>query len=331
MAENKFLTSVADVKLYDDKTGDLILNGKTLINSSMTQAIQSQAIYAGKGSKKLFEYNYQKELSFSIEDATFNTSYICLQNNTKVLRELSDYYTNEYVTLDGSGKGTLSQKPVGNIHIENENGTFTQIISNGKEFTYPTLSGQEVQVSYAYKEMMDNITLSADSFPRAVRMVLNGDIMTNNGKEEEMQIVVPKFKPDGAMELSMTHDGVSSSSLAGTSLADNKGNYAYISFKAVNDEDVPVIKIAASPSEIDLDSTVSGDTEQITVYGIRGGTYGVVLLDNKTLTFTSDEPTIATVDASGLVALGASANAGDTTVIRITDGKAKDIVEVTIL
>ena len=130
----------------------------------MTQAIQSQAIYAGKGSKKIFEYNYQKELSFSIEDATFNTSYICLQNNTKVLRELADYYTNEYVTLDGSGKGTLSQEPVGNIHIENENGTFTQIVSNGKEFTYPTLSGQEVQVSYAYKEMMDNITLSADSF-----------------------------------------------------------------------------------------------------------------------------------------------------------------------
>lgn len=331
MAENKFLTSVADVKLYDDKTGDLILNGKTLLNSSMTQAIQSQAIYAGKGSKKIFEYNYQKELSFSIEDATFNTSYICLQNNTKVLRELADYYTNEYVTLDGSGKGTLSQEPVGNIHIENENGTFTQIVSNGKEFTYPTLSGQEVQVSYAYKEMMDNITLSADSFPKAVRMVLNGDIMTNNGKEEEMQIVVPKFKPDGAMELSMTHDGVSSSSLAGTSLSDNKGNYAYISFKAVNEEDVPVINIAASPSEIDLDSTVSGDSEQITVYGIRGGSYGVVLLDNKKLTFTSDDPTIATVDVNGLVTMGVSANAGDTTVIRITDGKTKDNVEVTIL
>lgn len=331
MAENKFLTSVADVKLFDDKTGDLILNGKTLLNSSMTQAIQSQAIHAGKGSKKIFEYNYQKELSFSIEDATFNTSYICLQNNTKVLRELADYYTNEFITLDSTGKGTLSQEPVGNIHVENENGTYTQIIPNGRDFTYPTLSNQEVQVSYAYKEMMDNITLSADSFPKAVRMVLNGDIMTNNGKEEEMQIVVPKFKPDGAMELSMTHDGVSSSALAGTSLADNKGNYAYISFKAVNDEDVPVIKIATSPSEIDLDSTVSGDSEQITVYGIRGGSYGVVLLDNKTLTFTSDEPTIATVDADGLVKLGTSANAGDSTVVRITDGKAKDIVEVTVL
>ena len=331
MTENKFLTSVADVKLFDDKTGDLILNGKTLLNSSITQAIQSQAIHAGKGSKKIFEYNYQKELSFSIEDATFNTSYICLQNNTKVLRELADYYTNEFITLDSTGKGTLSQEPVGNIHVENENGMYTQIIPNGKDFTYPTLSGQEVQVSYAYKEMMDNITLSADSFPKAVRMVLNGDIMTNNGKEEEMQIVVPKFKPDGAMELSMTHDGVSSSALAGTSLADNKGNYAYISFKTVNDDDVPVIKIAASPSEIDLDSTVSGDSEQITVYGIRGGSYGVVLLDNTKLTFTSDEPTIATVDADGLVTLGTAANAGDTTVIRITDGKAKDIVEVTVL
>lgn len=331
MAENKFLTTVADVKLYDNDTGDLILNGKTLLNSSMTQSIQSQAVYGGKGSQKLFEFNYQKELAFSIEDAVFNISYMTLQNNTKVLRELADYYTDEFVTLDSGGKGELSQTPIGNIHVENEDGTHTQVVPNGKSFTYTLLAGKEVRVSFVYKEIMDNVTISASSFPKAVRMVLNGDIMTNNGKEEEMQIVVPKFKPDGAMELSMTHDGVSSSALAGSSIADNKGDYAKISFKKVNESDVQLIKIAASPEEVDLDSAVVGDSEQLSVYGIRGGSYGVILLDNKKLTFTSDEPTIATVDVNGLVALGSAAKSGDNTVIRITDGKLKDNVEVTIL
>ncbi len=50
--QNQFLTSVANVRLFDRLTDELILNGKTLLNSSMTQAIQTQAIHAGKGSKK---------------------------------------------------------------------------------------------------------------------------------------------------------------------------------------------------------------------------------------------------------------------------------------
>jgi len=331
MAENKFLTSVADVKLYDSVTNDLILFGKTLLNTSMTQAIQNQAIYGGKGSQKLFEYNYQKEISFSIEDATMNYAYLSLQNNAKILRELSDYYANEFVVLDATGKGSLEHEPVGSVNVENENGTYTQVIPAGKDFSYPTLAGKEVQVAYVYKELMDGITISASAFPKSVKLVLNGDIMTNNGKEEEMQIVVPHFKPDGALELNMTHDGVSTSPLAGTSLVDNKGNYAYISFKKVALEDVQVIDIAVSPQEIDLDSSVTGDSERLTVYGVRGGLYGVALMDNTQVTFTPDDPMVATVSADGVVTMTAGATSGDSTIVRISNGTARDIVEVTIL
>lgn len=330
MAENKFLTSVADVKLYDDITNDLILNGKTLINSSMTQSIQSQAVYGGKGSQKLFEFNYQKELAFTIEDAVFNASYISLQNNTKVLQELTDYYTDEYVVLDASGEGELTEAPVGNIHIQTEDGSHIQIVPNGKKFTYLPLAKTEVRVSYAYKELMDTVSISASSFPKAVRLVLNGDIMTNNGKEEEMQILVHKFKPDGALELTLSHDGVSTSSLAGTALANGKGEYAKISFKKVGSDDIKLVKISASPAEVDLDSSVPNDSEQLSVYGIRGDNT-VILLDNTKLTFVSDDPLIATVDTNGLITLAGTATATDTTMIRISDGSNIDIVEVTII
>lgn len=329
MAENQFLTSVADVQLFDLKTGDLILNGKTLLNSSLTQAIQSQAIYGGKTSQKLFELNYQKELTFAIEDAVFNVAYICLQNNAKVVRELSEYYATEEVLLDASGAGSVSQTPVGNVHIEMPDGTYKQLIPTGKGFTEPALKDQLVTVAYMYNEMMENIDIKADTFPAAVKMVLNADIMTNAGKEKEIQILVHKFKPDGALELSMTHDGVSSSALAGSAIS-HKGSYAKISLKEVNLTDVPLVALAATPAEVALDSAVLGDSSTITMYGIRGGSYGNILLDNTKLTWTSDDTNVATV-VDGVITLGATATTGNTTVVRVTDGTFTDVIAVEII
>lgn len=329
MAENQFLTSVADVQLFDLKTGDLILNGKTLLNSSLTQAIQNQAVYGGKGSQKLFEFNYQKELTFAIEDAVFNVAYICLQNNAKVIRELSEYYTTEEVLLSAIGEGTLAQTPVGNVHVEMPDGTYKQLIPTGKNFTEPSLKDQLVTVAYMYNEMMENIDIKADSFPAAVKMVLNADVMTNAGKEKEIQILVHKFKPDGALELSMTHDGVSSSALAGSAIS-HKGSYAKISLKEINVSDVPLVALAATPAEVALDSAVLGDSSTVTMYGIRGGSYGNTLLDNTKLTWTSADVNVATV-VNGVITLGATATTGNTTVVRVSDGTFTDVIAVEII
>ena len=180
--QNQFLTSVANVRLFDRLTDELILNGKTLLNSSMTQAIQTQAIHAGKGSKKVYELNYQKELTFSIEDAAFDTAYIALQNGTEINHQLAEFFTDEIILLDANGKGTLADTPVGKVHVEQLNGTYTQYAPTGKDISVPALAGKEVQVVYAVQEMMDTIEISADSFPKAVRMELNVDIRSNNGK-----------------------------------------------------------------------------------------------------------------------------------------------------
>lgn len=329
--QNQFLTSVANVRLFDRLTGDLILNGKTLLNSSMTQAIQTQAIYAGKGSKKVYELNYQKELTFSIEDAAFDTAYIALQNGTEINHQLAEYYTDEMIILDATGKGTLAETPLGKVHVEQLNGTFTQYTPTGKEISVPVLAGKEVQVIYVVQEMMDTIEISADSFPKAVRMELNVDIRSNSGKTGEVIIEVPNFKPNGAIEVSMTHEGVASSSLAGSSLADKKGNYAYIKLRNLSEEKVQFTALAASPSHLVLDSTVAGDSQTITVLGIRGAGYSNVLVQNNELTWTSKDPAIATVNANGVVVLGASATVNDQTIIEITDGTYSEKLVVDII
>lgn len=329
--QNQFLTSVANVRLFDRLTDELILNGKTLLNSSMTQAIQTQAIHAGKGSKKVYELNYQKELTFSIEDAAFDTAYIALQNGTEINHQLAEFYTDEIILLDGNGKGALADTPIGKVHVEQLNGTFSQYTPTGKDISIPTLAGKEVQVVYAVQEMMDTIEISADSFPKAVRMELNVDIRSNNGKTGEVIIEVPNFKPNGAVEISMTHEGVASSSLAGSSLADKKGNYAYIKLRKLTDEKVQVTALASNPSRLVLDSAVPGDSQKITVLGIRGPGYSNVLLQNSDLTWTSKNPTIATVDTNGVVTLGASAATNDQTIIEVTDGTYIETITVDVI
>lgn len=329
--QNQFLTSVANVRLFDRLTDELILNGKTLLNSSMTQAIQTQAIHAGKGSKKVYELNYQKELTFSIEDAAFDTAYIALQNGTEINHQLAEYYTDEIILLDANGKGTLAETPIGQVHVEQLNGTFTQYAPAGKEITVPALAGKEVQVVYAVQEMMDTIEISADSFPKAVRMELNVDIRSNNGKTGEVIIEVPNFKPNGAVEISMTHEGVASSSLAGSSLADKKGNYAYIKLRNLSEEKVQFTALAANPSRLVLDSAVVGDSQRISVLGIRGAGYSNVLLQNSDLTWTSKAPSIASVNADGVVTLGASAKANDQTMIEVTDGTFVETMAVDVI
>ncbi|MFJ7731161.1 hypothetical protein ACIQXF_04630 [Lysinibacillus sp. NPDC097231] len=329
--QQQFLTSVANVRLFDRLTDELILNGKTLLNSSMTQAIQTQAIHAGKGSKKVYELNYQKELTFSIEDAAFDTAYIALQNGTEINHQLAEYYTDEIILLDANGKGTLAETPIGKVHVEQLNGMFTQYAPTGKEISVPALAGKEVQVVYAVQEMMDTIEISADSFPKAVRMELNVDIRSNNGKTGEVIIEVPNFKPNGAVEISMTHEGVASSSLAGSALSDKKGNYAYIKLRNLSEEKVQFTTLAANPSRLVLDSSIAGDSQRITVLGIRGAGYGNVLLQNSDLTWTSKAPSIASVSADGVVALGASAQANDQTMIEVTDGTFSETIAVDII
>lgn len=329
--QNQFLTSVANVRLFDRLTDELILNGKTLLNSSMTQAIQTQAIHAGKGSKKVYELNYQKELTFSIEDAAFDTAYIALQNGTEINHQLAEYFTDEIILLDSNGKGTLADTPVGKVHVEQLNGTFTQYAPAGKDISVPALAGKEVQVVYAVQEMMDTIEISADSFPKAVRMELNVDIRSNNGKTGEVIIEVPNFKPNGAVEISMTHEGVASSSLAGSSLADKKGNYAYIKLRNLSEEKVQFTALAANPSRLVLDSAISGDSQRITVLGIRGAGYSNVLLQNSDLTWKSKNPSIASVDTQGVVTLGATAKANDQTTIEVTDGTYSETIAVDVI
>ena len=331
---NQFLVSVADIMLFDitcDKEM-LMLVGKTELNTSITQSIQSTSIYAGKGAQKIFEYNYQKELAIAIEDAVFDAKYIAMQNGTKIVSQLADFYIKEEVTFDTLGKATLKETPAGDVQVLLENGEYKTITPTGKEVLDVLLKDKKTSIVYAQSTVMDTITIDAKTFPKAMKLVMNVDIFTNAGKQMEMQITVPQFKPDGALEISLTTDGVASSALNGSALIDKSGNYAYFAFKDVSGQNslVAYTALAANPSVIDLAQDV-GLPVTPQVIGIRGGAYGNVPLDNSTLTWESSDTNVATVDPTGKISLGATAVAGQKANITVTKDALKDVISVEII
>lgn len=318
LGNKKFAVSVADVLLYDTSCAgeQLILNGKTLINSSITQAIQQTTVYGGKGSQSQFEFNYQKEITVNIEDSTFSPVYMAVQNGTNIVSEEANFYVQEKVTFTDLGVATLKSEPVGNVQVADEFGTYQVVIPNATEITMPEMAGKETTVVYVEKGEFRKMEIKADAFPKTLKLVMTVDIFDDRGKVEEMQIVIPRFKPDGAIDLSLTHDGVATSTLAGKALADCNSNYAEIIWKdLVGENEVCFNTLLVTPAEISFETA---DTETLKVKGVRGGLYGNIPI-TEGLTFTVAEDTIAIVDAvTGLV----TGVGPGTTTVTVTETKS---------
>lgn len=328
--KNKFLASVADVLIYDQQD-NLFAYGKTLIDSSLTQSIQSSSIFGGKQSQKLYTYDYQKELQIAISDAAFNVEFLALQSNAKFEQEMSAYY--QSVVLDFTANvatlpATLNPMPT-TVDVQLPTGGFIKAAVVDGAVTVGTLGdAKDVTVAFVTQKLMDTMAISGTKFPTAAKIVLNADIFTDeDGKVQELQIVVPKFKPDGALDLQLTHDGVSNTPLAGSSSVDARGNHAYFSLVDVEGAGggatTSYLELAASPHIINL--AVDGEITPV-VYGVRGGVFGVAVVPGNQIAYFVADPLVAEVSAEGVI----KGLAAGTTIIRMEVGAAQDIVQVTV-
>ncbi|MGG3892015.1 hypothetical protein [Metabacillus fastidiosus] len=322
MSEKQFLVSVADALIIDPDTKSLLVKGKALLNSSIEQTMQSQEIFAGRGSTLQMEFNYQKMLNISIESADFSPAYLAMQTGSVIKNELSKYYTEEDVAFDASGNGTLDKTPIGDVYVEMLNGGNLTVAATGTTVNVPSLSDKVAKVVYQYNTTVDVINIPANSFPKAYELVLSSDIYGSGGnKTHEMQIQVPRYKLDGALTLGLTHDASSTFTLNGKTLADRDNNYAYVKFLPLAQTQVDYIGISTTTADVQLNT---GESEQLTVVGIRGGNYANVLNPAGT-TFTSDKPAVATVSNTGLISFVGIGNA----VVTVENGLHEDKVLVT--
>ncbi|MBG9689496.1 hypothetical protein ABD91_00980 [Lysinibacillus sphaericus] len=321
MTEKLFAVSTADALLIDPSNDTLVVKATALLTSSMEQAMQQTDINAGRGSQLQTIYNYQKVLSFQIEAADFSPVYLALQTGSEIKNKMSKYFTEELVTFDSTGKGTLSQTPIGNVYVESPANHVTKT-PTGSVITDIAYADKELKVVYQFDAQVDELTIGANDFPKAYKLVLISDIFNADGdKAYEQQIEVPRYKLDGALSMNLAHDSIAQFTMNGKALTDND-MYATVKWKPVKGTSIKVSSLATDVSEVTL---AVGEKQKVMTLGIRGGGYSNVLMDNSKLTFTSDDEAVATFVNGEITGIGT----GETNV-KVSDGTYTDVVEVVV-
>ena len=223
----KIICSVADVFAYDS-SDNLVFEGKTMLNTSMENALSSTPVKGGKGNSLLFNYYHSGELTGSIENVQWSMEQMAL-NVGSTIGTGSNIWTEETVTV-ASGVGTIVGTPVAfqtsTIYawvtygdIESERVT----VDGSNEFTIADTSYTgDLCVSYLeYSAATRYLTISANIIPSVFRLVMRADIYTDETmttKAGEVIITVDKAQATGAFTMAMTSDGTSTTPLNYTAL-----------------------------------------------------------------------------------------------------------------
>ncbi len=295
---DQFVVSVANILVKDTTNDSVVLKGKTLLNSALTQTVQNLEIKGGPGNKLLYDYAYEKKLEVKIEDAVWNEQYIALNNGVAIVNSSQNIYIyDESVVLTG-GVGSVAQTPVGNVYVEKVDGTFVTVTPATKQITVAGGANTTVKCTYRFATTVDSITIDADSFPTSYELTLFSEIVNGAGKVADLQIVVPSFKLSGAAEINFGATSASTSKMDGKALVDSSGNYAYIYIDPVATT-ISYTDIAVTPGTATLSPTAT--TQQLSIIGIRGGNYANVVIAASDCSFVSSATGVATVSAGGLI------------------------------
>lgn len=311
----KFLVSTADVYGYDANQ-NLVIYGKTLLDSSIETTLGNTDVRAGRGNQLQYVYYHTPEMNINISDAQWNLDFIAKHVGEDV-ETGSNIYTEETVTLGGGGAGTVTGTPLAvtgsTVYgwVTQESGVTTRVTFTGQNFTLGGGSNGEVVCVryYVLDSAARSVTIPANFVPAILRLVLVAQLASSEASTNiigEVQIEIARATLSGAFTISLTPDGVASTPLMARALAANdvwagcssEPTYAKIN-EVIYDSNWydNVIALAIEGGDFSLDS---GETKQLVVRAVpvSGASF---IPPTSGLTFSSSVPADATVSSGGLV------------------------------
>lgn len=325
MASKFVLAGVGDIQLFDQGTGDMIVQSKTLTDSGISFSVTAEDVRGGKANSLLSKYFHDTAMELTLTDALFSLEYLAL-NVGGTITASANVFTTEQVTTTVADTITVSETPqnfgtIGTIgwYRLPSNDEWTKITFDGKNATVSNLSvGTTVCVKYIHTDASaEQFVVSSTFIPDQCYAVLTLPLFkatvgsdtgyTSSSKVGEVQVEIPNFLLAGAQELSLSSSGVATTALSGSALATYTGNegcnddgyYAVLKQITYNkDEFADVKAIVIADSDIDL---APEETQTLEVYALYSGVKAPRLLENSKLTFTSSDSSYATVSASGVV------------------------------
>lgn len=325
------LVSVADVLFFNPVTDAYIGEGLALTNSTLTQEVQSIEQRGGYLNALLFDIKHSKTVTVELESATFKMEYLAFQTGTPIVSGLSGVYKFDECVSFKNGVGETADTPLGNVYVRMPNGAVKAITPTGKsvDIGMGEFSGS-LQVVYQYNAQVDQITIDTKTQPLTVKAVMRVHVLSQDGIEGYIQIIIPRLKFNGSISLTLTSDAVSTFGIGGTAqeYATDCGESYYADAKYINTSDtavIPVESVVASPNVMTF-SMAGVHEATANVIGVRSTPYSNVILDNADLTFESTDQETATVDEDGNIT---GVKAGNTT-IKVTYQGLQDLISVNI-
>lgn len=287
------------------------------------------------GNSLLSMYLHDSAMALTMTDSLFSLEYLSLQTGS-VIQAGADVLTLEQVTTTVANKITVKDTPqkfgqFGTIGwyslIGEDNWTTITFDPDTKTANVADLpQGTTVCVKYTKTDASaEQFTVSSAFIPAQVYAVITLPLFksgtdakqfSNSSKVGEIQVEIPNFMFDGAVDLALTSSGATTTPLSGHALAtftglegcdSNDGYYAKLKQVTYNkDEFADVKAIVAADANVELKV---GEKQMLQIYAIYSGIKAPKLIDNSKLTFTSSSATFASVEPTGEVEAKAEGHA----------------------
>ena len=335
-----YMASVADVDLI--KGSQLVCSAKTLTDSSLSISVNNEEIRGGKGGKLYGKYYHTSAMTLSLTDVMFNMDFIAanvgavktIGGKTMTIEEVTAS-TDGQITVTGTPVDFLGKGTIGWYAKAGEN-DWNAITFVGQVATASgVISGQKYCIKYnVTNNALEQIVVDADIVPDEMTAILKADLFLGEKPNDEasgskvgyVEITVPRFQPDGALDISMTMTGAATTPLNGSALAtfdsaltcSQSGYYAVINKVQSNANWYDgLIALAIEDADVQLDA--SATSSNIVTYAVYKNAQSTIV-DPSNLTYIVSSGANFEMDSTVVnqVKTKSGVSSGDTATVTVT-------------
>lgn len=317
-----------------DASGNQLFKTVTLTDSGFSTSTSIEENRGGAGNALQSMYIHTGTFEVTMRDCLVDLLYVGLQVGSEI-QSGANIYTTETIVTTVENQITVSGTPadfgaLGKIGWYSLQGSddALKITFTGQNASVSGLPiGTTVCVTYLIEDDSARVIEIVSNFvPAEVHLVFElplfkaGIDTTNASTSSQLGrwiVDVPRFMFDGAVNFANTASSIAGFDLKGKALANasangcsNKTVYATITEEIFGkDEFANVVEIAIASADVELGVS---DTTTLKVYKIFNDGTSASLVDNSKLTFTSSDPTKATIGSHTGVITGMAV--GDTVI-----------------
>lgn len=317
---NKFVAGVADAYFYDG-SGNLVFQGKTDLDNSVTTTVAKTDIRGGKGNQLLTTYYHTSAMEVKVTDTQWNLNMIAATVGQSV-QTSTNVYTEETVAVT-NGAGSVLGTPLTNqgglfgwVQLPDTDSSGTKITTTNEKVTFSTkaftlavnstYTGNVCVRYYALNSAATYLQIPANIIPSTGILILEAQLITGSASSTsvigKVQFNFPAFQLDGTFAISMTAAGVSTTPVAGNALSSTSLMTGACSDVPLYCQVTEVLSsihwydnvYALAISGGDFALTAAGSPHTLAVYALAPGT-APFLPPVADLTFSSDTTAKATI------------------------------------